>query len=258
MAEPVESGGPPPSPNPFAAPLAPAEAQPTAVGYQPLQGLAKTLWVTMVGYVVVNVVSIVESLVTMRAMGRLLAGQDVAQAELEAIDTRSGTLAIAELIVLLTAVVLFCLIMPRANRNVRSFGIVELEFTPVWSALIFFVPIVNLWKPYFLTRDIWRASVIPPDPRVSWRFNEFPRLLPLWWWAYVLSNIVGQIAGRSARDPDGAEQVVTAAWINIAACVLAIAAGLLAAKVIGQLARLQQAKHEAQQASPPPAAHLAG
>lgn len=84
----------------------------------------------------------------------------------------------AQALTKLALVVLFCIWIPRANRNARALGATGLRFTPAWSVGWFFVPVMNLYKPYEAMREIWLAS-LPDDAR---------KRAPLlgWWWALCL------------------------------------------------------------------------
>ena len=52
-----------------------------------------------------------------------------------------------------------------------------------WAAGYFFIPIMNLWKPYQAMKEIWQGS--DPDPTVHAFSVRVPALLP-WWWGLFL------------------------------------------------------------------------
>lgn len=47
-----------------------------------------------------------------------------------------------------------CMFLYRANANLRALGVEELEYTPGWCAGWWFVPIMNLFKPYGATKNL--------------------------------------------------------------------------------------------------------
>ena len=103
------------------------------------------------------------ALVTIGVMRRVAAGEAVDSAcsprstsAAEAARPCSGLLVLA-------AIVLFCLFMPRANRNARAFG-APMSNSPGWAAGWFFVPVAFWWKPYYAMKEIWQGS--DPDPTV--------------------------------------------------------------------------------------------
>ena len=236
--------------NPFAPPRAedPQVPQPQHQPFQSLLALATTLRFVMWAFVAAQLAVLVNALVTIGLAGQLdQADEEIGSELVAAVTERTELVDLLGSLMGLPAMVLFCLIYPRAVRNVRSFGLDGLDLGPIWSAVIFFVPIFSLWKPYYVTREIWRASTVPPDPRVSWKYTPAPALLPLWWWAYLLatsgSNLLGRIASGSSTTTVALLAIVSALW--------SIAAALLAARMITRLAALQQERHRVALAAVP-------
>lgn len=67
-----------------------------------------------------------------------------------------------------------------------------MEFTPGWAVGWFFVPIANLFKPYQVVAEIYRASDPSADPDY-WSLAEVPRYLLLWWLSHVAFNFVNNL-----------------------------------------------------------------
>jgi hypothetical protein len=160
--------------------------------------------------------------------------------ELQASDQRSALLAWADTVAALAAVVMFCFFMARANRNARALRPdAVMEFTPRWSAGIFFVPILNLYKPYGAMKEIWQASQRHDDPQVPWSFAPVPGVVAWWWAAYLVSYFAGAVSShfsRQARDPAA---LITSARVELVSDVATMLAALLALTLVRQLARLQ-------------------
>lgn len=71
-----------------------------------------------------------------------------------------------------------------ANKNCYGFGAQDMEFTPGWSIGYYFVPFLNLYKPYQAMKEIWKVSTNP----ANWH-NETGSALLGWWWAlWLISN----------------------------------------------------------------------
>jgi len=45
----------------------------------------------------------------------------------------------------------------KTNRNIHAFGAKDLS-SPKMAVLWFFIPFLNLWKPYVVAQQIWRVS----------------------------------------------------------------------------------------------------
>lgn len=234
-----------PAINPYAAPVAPLDSgngEPSAFAYQSPSPLAKAAAAALAAVAVVELVGAANALGTIAVMNRVIAGESVSQAELSAVDVRSAVLAIIAAVAQLATVVLFCFFIPRANRNARSFVGGPFEFTPRWAAGIFFVPFVNLYKPYRAVKEIWQASATPPDPRIPWQFAPVPSLLPWWWGLYLFSSFVSQLTTRLTGNIESPDELISASWGQIVSGAATLAAAAAAAKMVLTLARHQEAR----------------
>jgi Domain of unknown function (DUF4328) len=140
------------------------------------------------------------------------------------------------LLVAIAEVVLFCLFMPRANRNARWFRS-PMSIAPGWAAGFFFVPVVNLWKPYQAMKEIWQGS--DPDPNIEARQVRVPWLLRCWWATYLgtyLSVIFVMRAQGRISDP---ASWVHASQIQLATSFVSIASAATAIALVRAVARRQ-------------------
>ena len=140
----------------------------------------------------------------------------------------------------LAAIVLFCLFMARANRNARWFR-APLSNSPGWAAGWFFVPIAFWWKPYYAMKEIWQGS--DPDPAVNPLQARVSALLPWWWAMFVLRTVAGMVSNQ-IRDVKTPSDVIDASWIQVVGLPPSIAAAILAGVVVRALARRQDARQQ--------------
>ncbi|HXU01177.1 MAG TPA: DUF4328 domain-containing protein [Polyangia bacterium] len=231
---------PPGAVNPYSPPAAAIDTTNFETGIRNFRSalpLAKAITIVMGLDVLIELIGDINSFLTVGVMERVIRGEEVDQATLSAIDVRTGGLALLGLALLLVAAVLFCLFMPRANRNARSFG-APMSITPGWAAGYFFVPIANLWKPFQAMKEIWQGS--DPDPNVH-AFNvPLPALFKWWWGMYLLHNIGGQIVWRTSKTSPTPSDLITSCWVEIVTSTFSIVAALLAAAVVRAVARRQE------------------
>lgn len=246
--------GPPPGSgalNPYAPPVAAIDAagfQAGSDGFKSANPLANAIAVVMALNVVVEVLGAVNAFVTIGVMRRVVAGEAVDKADLTAIDARAGAIVVLGLLLLVTAGVLFCLFMPRANRNARAFGS-PMSMTPRWAAGSFFVPFANLWKPYQAMKEIWQGS--DPDPNQHALLVPVPSLLKWWWGIYLAHNIGGQIVFQAGKGASQAPELIVGAQAEIFTSAISIAAALLAAATVRAVARRQDERQRRHPAGSP-------
>ena len=126
--------------------------------------------------------------------------------------------AILTVIVQIVAAVALCKFMYRANANLRSSGVQGLEFTPGWCAGYWFVPILNLFKPFGAMKELYKAS---SDPLGRWGETEVPTTLGIWWAAWVIGSVVSRVEANVAMQGIDAGGFLT--WVST---ILMLVAGI--------------------------------
>lgn len=214
--------------NPYAPPGAALDAgggppAPTDDGFKSVMPIAKALTVVLVAFVAIEVLIDVD----------LIADTDV---------FRRHTWAVRGLIAAdrLAIIVLFCVLMPRATRNARVLGS-PMSMSPGWAVGYFFIPIMNLWKPYQAMKEIWQGS--DPDPAVDALRVRVPALIP-WWWGTYLGHWLGTgVIGNVNAYLSGHGGYAIALRLSTGRSVVSIAAALLAIVVVRGVARRQDERH---------------
>jgi hypothetical protein len=143
----------------------------------------------------------------------------------------------------------------RAYQNLLAFRSEPLQYSPGQAAGSFFIPFVNLARPFSVMREIWQASdpALPPfDPRP---YTDAPTslLVSAWWGMFLARGVLAWLAILPRLG--GAHTVdtlLTATQIlRVDFAVSIIAAGLACALILavrrrqedlaGQLAVFEQA-----------------
>ena len=90
------------------------------------------------------------------------------------------------LLLFVSLVALFVAWTYRMNANLHRHAIQGLRFKPGWAAWWYFIPVANLWKPYQVVSEVWRAS---KDP-LNWRQHRADQLVLWWWIAWVVTCLI--------------------------------------------------------------------
>ena len=148
--------------------------------------------------------------------------------------SRIGLIAfLAKLLPLFVFFVYLLVWVHRAATRVRESGATGLSFSPGWAVGWFFVPVLGLWKPYCGLREIWKASARPGD----WQSMSVPRILPAWWWLWLLSNV----AISTSLKLVGGEHYLGFLFASLVADAAIIAAGGLFFLMVRKLDSVQEA-----------------
>ncbi len=136
--------------------------------------------------------ALVSNLLEYQLLDAVRAGFNPGEAALEGNDTRQAWAAALGLAVHLPTVPLVLMWIHRANYNVRQLGARGLRFSPAGSIGWYFVPLLWFWRPYQAMQEIWKASMNPRD----WPAVPVPRILPLWWAFWLVSNFLNSLHGN--------------------------------------------------------------
>lgn len=145
---------------------------------------------------------------------------------------RLGVLAVY-IPIYVTCVVSFCMWTYRANRNAAALAGRPLTHSPAWSVGYYFVPVVNLFRPYQAMKEIWGASGVR---RVS------TNLLTVWWTLWIVAEFGNRLLNRlnfkaeTAGDLRGCTFLeIALGFVNVPLCITAIL-------VVRRLYAMQQEK----------------
>jgi hypothetical protein len=161
-----------------------------------------------------------------------------------AIETHVAQLEVARrlqgLLVVATAVV-FLFWIRRAHRNLRMLGVPKLGFSPRAAMAAFLVPVVNLFVPVRVVRELWLASR-PEDPHgPPWWEARRPFIVPVWWGLVVLAQLADPLWRPLAGNVESLA-VGGSTLLFIVAQLAAIAAALLGVAIVWTV-DAQQARH---------------
>lgn len=178
--------------------------------FLPLRTLAQVLTAFLAGDVLLTVANLIAQLVNL--------GEAPSQVDAE-LEPLVGLFHVA----VFTTQVIFLIWFRRARINAER-DCWQNRARP-WAFWGWFVPIGNLWIPFQVMRDIWRASLAPENR------TRTTSLLAWWWASYLLVKPVSLVFrdGRSQRAWYGV-LLVPDNWLSL---TLFAIAGVLLIAIIG-------------------------
>jgi hypothetical protein len=169
----------------------------------------------------------------------------ISDADANANDLRQGVTYILQLLIILSTAVAFLTWFYRAHKNLPRLGARNLEYSPGWAVGGFFVPFLNLVRPYQVMREVWHCSnpsALESNATPEGQPPQPPNLALLrWWWGlFLLSWAFGRIAARVAMSKDPTlEQLKLGSVTSLINDLLDIPTAWLAIRIIGQTNRSQ-------------------
>lgn len=132
----------------------------------------------------------------------------------------------------------------RAAKNAERINPGRMNNTPKWAIWGWFVPFMNLARPYHMVKETWEASNrgdTTPTPE---------GLFKTWWGLVLVSGVIF----RFTFNANSADSIVTALYADIVADLLYVAAGVLLIKIIGMVEQRQATATLLPSANPAPPA----
>ena len=176
----------------------------------------------------------------------IAAGRSVVQADVEASDARVQLVGILTLLVFVATVVAFLIWIHRAYRNLETFGVAGLEYSPGWAIGGFFVPILNLIRPFQVVREIWKASNPDPDYQnaMSWQYSGTSPLVGAWWGTWIASGVLGRLVFSVSSNAKTADALLSATHLSVVGDILNLVPAVLVIMLIVSIDKKQEQKHE--------------
>lgn len=160
---------------------------------------------------------------------------------------RTTLVGVAQIAIYIASRVLVLRWIHRANWNARALGARHLEFTPGWAIGWYFVPVMNLWKPYEAMKEIWQASAKPAD----WRRQSVPPLVSLWWFFWIVHVLVGNASLRMTWRAASVDELINAGVVTILSDLVDFPLCIVFLALLARIDAMQSLAAEAPQGESP-------
>ncbi|MDR2207036.1 MAG: DUF4328 domain-containing protein [Flavobacteriaceae bacterium] len=143
-------------------------------------------------------------------------------------DSRQSTLALLYSIAFIISAITFIMWFRRAYYNLHQ-RTRYLSYSEGWAAGSWFVPILNLFRPYQIMRELYvETRKLISKNAASIDFTT--SLLWLWWTLWIINNIIGQFIFR--YDVESTDEFITFSVANMLDNIVGIILAPITVKVI--------------------------
>ena len=197
--------------------------------YKPLRGLATFVTLLLALNALSALGTIGSSMMQLELLDRMATGA-YTPSELDANDTRQQVLGLLTMGLYLVTAIGFIAWFKRAYDNLTAFGEVTAHGTG-WAIGAWFVPILSLFRPFQIAREIWNKSD-PGSGDSDVALSTTPPILGAWWAAWIVGNVVGQISFRLSMNATSPGALQGSTMANLVADVVTLASAPLAILVV--------------------------
>ncbi|MBO0356616.1 DUF4328 domain-containing protein [Hymenobacter sp. BT186] len=150
------------------------------------------------------------------------------------LDISQGLVSLVQLALIVAGFVVLIRWLRRAYVNLQLAG-QSTDYSDGWAAGAWFVPFLNLFRPYSIVREVWRGTQLQAFNRV-----QPHKLLRVWWVVHILDSFLGNAAGRVAFRAETLPELENSTWLSFFSNLLGIVAAILTALVVQRIAHFEE------------------
>lgn len=181
-------------------------------------------------------VSIASNIAEILLLQRVERGEFISLVDAESNDNRQANIGIIYLVGYIATAIAFLFWQYRVSSNLRALDVENQRFSPGCGVVLWFIPIMNLFRPYQVMKEIWAESY------PSKAYDIVSPLLGPWWAIFLVSGWVGNVSFRAFVIGDTVGDYIIADWISVASSVGTLIAGILVGILILQITFNQKKK----------------
>lgn len=130
----------------------------------------------------------------------------------------------------------------QAHKNLVRAGVPGLKYSSGWAIGGFFVPVLNLVRPYQLMCEVWRGSAtwLRGPKGEAWEERRVSPLVGSWWIGNLVTYVAFRVSGVMQEKANSLPELGRAFQANMVAQVCDITAAILAIVLVLRLTDLQK------------------
>lgn len=166
-------------------------------------------------------------------------GNEIPMDRINANDRREQIFNTLFFITLIVSFVTFIKWFRRAYYNLHL-RVKHLSFKEGWAAGSWFVPIISLFRPYQIMKELYlETKELLTEKGISFNQGFNTKALGLWWTLWIISNIIGQFEFRYSMNAYTIEELSILTVASMINNIIGIPLALLAIKVIRNYANVE-------------------
>lgn len=160
--------------------------------------------------------------------------RDALAQQLADLLTVQSYVAIPYLIAVVGSVIIIARWIYAAARSNSESGIEGLQYSAGWAVGWFFVPVMNLFKPYLALKEHYLARLKVDD----WPSRNAMTTFHLWWGSWIATNLLSNRSLRISMQEDlTLDAILSVSFIDIGADIAQILSCLALIKIMTQFTR---------------------
>jgi hypothetical protein len=201
------------------------------------------IWIVLA----LEIVSLVSSYLQYDLLQTAANGGYLSESEAEANDSREQIIGIIYLVAYIISGITFIMWFRRAYYNLHQ-KISTLSYSEGWAAGSWFVPFVNLYRPFQIMKELYvETKELFTNNGLAEKVGYTTAYLGWWWALWIINGVLGQIVFRSSLNADDIGELLNITGISIVSSITGVIAALITIKVIKDYSSVEPVLFEIEQ-----------
>jgi hypothetical protein len=193
------------------------------------------IWIVLT----IDIMSLISSFFQYNLIQTVVNGGFISTEEANANDTREQIIGVIYMIVYIISAVTFIQWFRRAYFNLHLRAN-ELSQSEGWAAGSWFVPFVNLYRPYQIMKELfYETKSLLMQNGISINDNFTSSSLGLWWTLWVTNNIVGNIVFKHSLKAESIDELTLSTIGSMIVNVIGIPLAIVTIRIIKDYSRVE-------------------
>ncbi|MCK4662317.1 MAG: DUF4328 domain-containing protein [Bacteroidales bacterium] len=201
---------------------------------------AKTA-ILLVGFILIlDLISLVSDFFEYKLLKLAQIGELITEEMVNSNDTRQQIVGIFYLIVYFISVITFIQWFRRAYYNLHQ-RIKYCSQSEGWATGSWFVPIICLYKPYQIMKEMWKETTGLLVNKIENYTNNYNISVIGWWWTlWIISSYVGNFVMKSTFKSETVDELINSSIASMILSLIGIPLALLTIKMIKDYSIMEQ------------------
>lgn len=193
------------------------------------------IWIVLA----LEIVSLISGYFQYDLLQNVASGGAISDETATANDTREQIIGLVFSIAYLFSAVVFIQWFRRAYYNLHL-TVNNLSHTEGWAAGSWFVPIVSLYRPYQIMKELYHETEeLLKSKGLSIHFNFHAGLLGWWWALWILNISIGQFIFRYSMKAESIDELTTSTMASMIGNIIGIPLALITVRVIKDYSKVE-------------------
>jgi len=186
------------------------------------------IWIVLA----VEIISLISGYFQYDLLQTVANGGEISTETATANDTREQMIGIIYLIVYVISAVTFIQWFRRAYFNLHQ-KVTYLAHTEGWAAGSWFVPIVSLYRPFQIMKELYQETKeLLIEKGINVNSNFTTSSLGWWWTLWIINTIIGQFVFRYSMKAESIDELTISTVASVIGNIAGIPLALITVKVI--------------------------